>query len=119
MSFRKLGVPYFRVLIFLDPTFSGTILGSPVFGNSHRGYRQKLSVNLKGNAKFPSSSKALQTRKEKDPSCQPRNRVTCLLRRGGGAWGRLLESAPILDTKSSAIAPMMNRATFPRGLSKP
>ena len=38
-SFRKLGLPYFGVLIILiiykDPTIQGTILGSPNLGNSH------------------------------------------------------------------------------------
>ena len=33
-SFRKLGVPYFGVLVVRIPTIYGTILGSPIFGNS-------------------------------------------------------------------------------------
>ena len=34
-SFRKLGVPYFGVLIYKDPSFLGILLGSPICGNSH------------------------------------------------------------------------------------
>ena len=33
--FRKLGVPYLGVLKNKDPTIYGTILGSPIVGNSH------------------------------------------------------------------------------------
>ena len=34
-SFQKLGVPYLGGPYNKDPTIWGTILGSPIFGNSH------------------------------------------------------------------------------------
>ena len=36
-EFPKLGVPYFGGPYNEDPTIQGTILGSPIFGNSHLG----------------------------------------------------------------------------------
>ena len=38
MEFPKdRGVPYFGGPYSKDPTISGTVLGSPIFGNSHMG----------------------------------------------------------------------------------
>ena len=56
-SFRKLGVPYFGVLIIRIPTISGTILGSPILGFELQAFKQlrKGSVVLKDAREDPES----------------------------------------------------------------